>query len=49
MERMGHSSTRAAIIYLHAAKDGDRLIAAGIDRHLTGSGDDHDEDGADRD
>jgi integrase len=37
MERMGHSSTRAALIYLHAAKDGDRAIAAGIDRHLAGS------------
>jgi integrase len=39
MERMGHSSTRAALIYLHAAKDGDRSIAAGIDRHLRGSDD----------
>lgn len=34
---MGHSSTRAALIYLHAAKEGDRSIAAGIDRHLIGS------------
>lgn len=36
MERMGHSSTRAALIYLHAAKDGDRAIAEGIDRQLSG-------------
>lgn len=36
MERMGHSSTRAALIYLHAAKDGDRSIAEGIDRQLSG-------------
>jgi integrase len=45
MERMGHISTRAAIIYLHAAKDGDRSIAAGIDRRLSGGkdGDDQDE------
>jgi integrase len=39
MERMGHSSTRAALIYLHAARDGDRSIAAGIDRHLAGATD----------
>jgi integrase len=39
MERMGHSSTRAALIYLHAASDGDRSIAAGIDRHLAGATD----------
>jgi integrase len=37
MERMGHSTTRAALIYLHAARDGDRSIAAGIDRHLAGA------------
>jgi integrase len=37
MERMGHSSTRAALIYLHAAKDSDHAIAAGIDRHLARS------------
>jgi integrase len=49
MERMGHSSTRAAIIYLHAAKDGDRAIAAGIDRHLAGStGDERQDDGGNR-
>ncbi|MEU5867129.1 tyrosine-type recombinase/integrase [Nonomuraea sp. NPDC047529] len=27
MTRMGHSSTKAAVIYLHAAKDRDRVIA----------------------
>ena len=49
MERMGHSSTRAAIIYLHAAKDGDRAIAAGIDRHLVGPpGDERQDDGVNR-
>lgn len=30
MERMGHSSTRTALIYLHAAEEGDRRIAQGI-------------------
>lgn len=44
MERMGHSSTRAALIYLRSAKDGDRAIAAGIDRHLAGSVDDEGQD-----
>ncbi|MGW4424527.1 hypothetical protein [Streptosporangium sp. NPDC004631] len=27
MARMGHSSTKAAMVYLHAAKDRDRAIA----------------------
>lgn len=27
MARMGHSGTRAAMVYLHAAKDRDRAIA----------------------
>jgi hypothetical protein len=35
MERMGHSSTRAALIYLHAASDGHERIAEGIDRKMT--------------
>jgi integrase len=30
MERMGHSSPRAALIYLHATRDRDRKIAAGM-------------------
>ena len=43
MERMGHSSTRAALIYLHAAKDGHRRIADGIDRKLKGDQADEDQ------
>jgi hypothetical protein len=44
MTRMGHSSTRAALIYQHATSERDRLIAAGVDglvqRYRTaGSGD----------
>ncbi len=38
MERMGHSSQRAALIYLHATSEGHRAIANGIDRRLSGSG-----------
>src|SRR5262249_38163433 len=30
MERMGHSSTRAALIYLHATRERDQRIAAGV-------------------
>ena len=30
MERMGHSSPRAALIYLHATRDRDKKIAAGM-------------------
>jgi integrase len=30
MERMGHSSTRAALIYLHANRERDQAIAAGM-------------------
>ena len=30
MERMGQSSPRAALIYLHATRDHDRKIAAGM-------------------
>jgi integrase len=41
MERMGHSSTRAALIYLHAARGGDRSIADGIGRHLASATDDN--------
>ncbi len=36
MERMGHSSTRAALIYLHASRSGDRRIADGIGRQMAG-------------
>jgi integrase len=34
MERMGHSSTRAALIYLHATKERDEAIAAGMGKVL---------------
>jgi hypothetical protein len=30
MERMGHSSSRAALIYQHASRDGDEAIAAAL-------------------
>jgi integrase len=30
MERMGHSSTRAALIYQHATRDRDEAIAAAM-------------------
>jgi hypothetical protein len=30
MERMGHSSPRAALIYLHATRERDERIAAGM-------------------
>jgi hypothetical protein len=35
MDRMGHSSMRAALIYMHANKGASRAIAAGIDRQLS--------------
>jgi integrase len=35
MERMGHSSTRAALIYLHATRERDQAIAAGMGKLLT--------------
>jgi hypothetical protein len=38
MERMGHSTTRAALIYLRAANEGHRRIAEGIDRLWQGDG-----------
>jgi hypothetical protein len=51
MERMGHSSTRAALIYLHGSRNGDRRIADGIGRQMAASehedqGDDDGDDGA---
>ncbi len=30
MERMGHSSPRAALIYLHATRERDQMIAKGM-------------------
>ena len=35
MERMGHSSTRAALIYLHATREHDEAIAAGMGQLFT--------------
>lgn len=35
MERMGHSSPRAALIYQHATRERDELIAAGMGKALT--------------
>jgi hypothetical protein len=35
MNRMGHRSTRAALIYLHARDNRDREIAVGLDRIVT--------------
>lgn len=50
MARMGHSSTRAALIYQHATTDRDRAIAAGVEalfaeelRRREGSRDDGDD------
>lgn len=37
MERMGHASSRAALIYLHAANDRDRAIADSMNVHLAGA------------
>jgi integrase len=34
MQRMGHSSMRAALIYQHATSEPDREIAAGIDKRI---------------
>lgn len=34
MHRMGHQSTRAALIYLHATEQRDREIAAGLDDQI---------------
>jgi hypothetical protein len=34
MERMGHSSPRAALIYLHATRERDQAIASGITQAL---------------
>jgi integrase len=37
MDRMGHRSTRAALIYLHARDHRDKMIATGIDRMVSAS------------
>lgn len=38
MERMGHSSARAALIYRHATQERDEAIAAGMGKLLRRSG-----------
>ncbi|WP_396685204.1 tyrosine-type recombinase/integrase [Microbispora sp. KK1-11] len=35
MARMGHASTRAALIYQHATRDRDRVIAEALGRAFT--------------
>jgi integrase len=35
MERTGHSSPRAALIYLHATRERDKKIAAGMGKTFT--------------
>jgi hypothetical protein len=35
MERMGHSSARAALIYQHATRERDQKIAAGMGKLFT--------------
>ncbi|GAA1002014.1 hypothetical protein GCM10009555_107580 [Acrocarpospora macrocephala] len=35
MARMGHSSTRAALIYLHATRDRDHVIAQALGHAFT--------------
>jgi hypothetical protein len=35
MARMGHASTRAALIYQQADRDRERVIAAGLSRAIT--------------
>jgi len=34
MDRMGHSTTRAAMIYQHNAKGRDQVIASALDRFI---------------
>jgi len=34
LARLGHSSPRAAMIYQHATRDRDKLIAAALGKHL---------------
>lgn len=39
MTRMGHDNVRAAMIYQHAVRGADKVIAVAIDKHLIGHGD----------
>ena len=34
MARLGHSSSRAALIYQHASKERDKSLAAALGKHL---------------
>ena len=38
MERMGHASTRAAMIYQHTSRDRDRAIANALDGQVQAAG-----------
>jgi integrase len=49
MDRMGHSSMRAALIYLHANRGASKAIAAGIDRQLAEAAQQQDAKGTDDD
>jgi hypothetical protein len=37
MERMGHDTMRAALIYQHATRDADSRIADALAQHINGS------------
>jgi hypothetical protein len=45
MDRMGHDSMRAALIYQHATKDADRRIADALAKHLDAHADAEDQGG----
>jgi hypothetical protein len=49
MDRMGHRSRRAALIYLHANRGASKAIAAGIDRQLAEAAQQQDANGVDDD
>lgn len=49
MDRMGHSSMRAALISMHANRGASKAIAAGIDRQLAEAAQQQDANGADDD
>jgi integrase len=44
MARMGHDSTRAAMIYQHEARGADKAITDAIDKHVDDERDQDDED-----
>jgi integrase len=45
MDRMGHDSMRAALIYQHATKDADRRIADALAKHIDAHADAEDQGG----